>query len=146
LLDLGAEPFLIASALTSIVGQRIARKICPQCREEYDPDEAIVKDIHEVLGGLLPADKPIKLYRGKGTLNGQACQTCGGAKYFGRQGIFEVFPVSDVIARLVLKRAPMKEIETEAIKEGMITMKQDGYLKALEGSTSLEEVLRVAQD
>jgi type II secretory ATPase GspE/PulE/Tfp pilus assembly ATPase PilB-like protein len=60
--------------------------------------------------------------------------------------VFEVFSVSDVIARLILKRASMKEIENEAVAEGMITMKQDGYMKALEGVTSLEEVLRVAQD
>ena len=105
-----------------------------------------MKDIREVLGVLLPADKPIKLYRGKGTINGQPCQTCNGATYLGRLGVFEVFTVSDVIGKLILKRAPMKEIEDEAIKEGMMTMKQDGYMKALEGITSLEEVLRVAQD
>lgn len=146
LLDLGAEPFLIASALSGIVGQRIARKICPQCKEEYTPDEAVMRDIKEVLGPLLPPDKPIKLYRGKGTINGIACQTCGGAMYFGRLGVFEVFSVSDAIGKLILKRAPMKDIEGQAISEGMMTMKQDGYMKALEGLTSLEEVLRVAQD
>ena len=146
LLDLGAEPFLIASALSGIVGQRIARKICPQCKEEYTPEEPVVKDIHEVLGNLLPAGKPITLYRGKGAIAGQPCQTCSGATYFGRLGVFEVFTVSDVIGKLILKRATMKEIENEAISEGMITMKQDGYMKALEGATSLEEVLRVAQD
>jgi type IV pilus assembly protein PilB len=146
LLDLGAEPFLVASALTGIVGQRIARRICSQCKEEYTPDEAVTKDIRDNLGTLLPPDKDIKLYRGKGTINGQPCQTCGGATYFGRLGVFEVFPVSDVIGRLILKRASVNEIEEQAVQEGMITMKQDGYLKALEGITSIEEVLRVAQD
>jgi len=147
LIDLGAEPFLIVSALNAVVGQRIARKICPTCKEEFTPEEAVVKDIREVLGNLIQADKEIKLYRGKGTLSdGSVCQTCQGLGYFDRIGIFEAFVVSDVIAKLTLSRAPMHDIEEQAKKEGMITMKQDGYIKALEGTTTLEEVLRVAQD
>lgn len=146
LLDLGAEPFLIASALSGIVGQRIARKVCPQCREEYTPDDAIAADMRAVLGTLLPADKKITLFRGKGTINNQPCSTCNGAKYYGRIGVFEVFPVTDSIGKLILRRAPMNEIEQQVIIDGMTTMKQDGYLKALEGITSIEEVLRVAQD
>jgi type IV pilus assembly protein PilB len=146
LLDLGAEPFLVASALSAVVGQRIARRICPQCKEEYVPDDAVIKDIQEALGTLLPQKKEMKLYRGKGTINGQPCQSCGGSTYLGRIGIFEVFPISDVIGRLVLKRSALNDIEEQAVKEGMITMKQDGYLKVLDGVTSIEEVLRVAQD
>jgi len=146
LLDLGAEPFLIASALSAVAGQRIARKVCPTCKEEFTPDSAVVEDIRNVLGDLLPKDKPVKLYRGTGVVNGGACQTCGGAKYIGRIGVFEVFPVTDAISKLTLTRAPMKDIERQAISEGMITMKQDGYLKATEAVTTLEEVLRVAQD
>lgn len=146
LMDLGAEPFLIASALSGIVGQRIARKICPQCREEFTPDEAIITDMRAVLGQLIPADKPIILYRGKGTVNNAPCPSCNGAKYYGRVALFEVFPVSDTIGKLIMKRAAMNEIEAQVIKDGMITMKQDGYLKSLEGITTIEEVLRVAQD
>ncbi len=146
LLDLGAEPFLVASALNAVVGQRIARKVCPTCKEEYTPDGAVIDDIRAVLGDLIPKDKPIKLYRGTGTVNGQPCQTCNGAKYVGRIGIFEVFPVNDAISKLILTRAPMKTIEQQAIADGMISMKQDGYLKAVEAVTTLEEVLRVAQD
>lgn len=146
LMDLGAEPFLIASALSGIVGQRIARKICPQCREEFTPDEAIVTDMRAVLGQLIPADKPIVLYRGKGVINNAPCPSCNGAKYYGRVALFEVFPVSDTIGKLIMKRAAMNEIESQVIKDGMVTMKQDGYLKSLEGITTIEEVLRVAQD
>jgi type IV pilus assembly protein PilB len=146
LLDLGAEPFLVASALSAIVGQRIARKICPNCKEEYTPEEEVIKDIRTVLGGLIPPDKKIVLYRGSGKTNDTTCETCGGSGYHGRIGVFEVFAVSDHISKLILSRSPMKEIETQAISEGMITMKQDGYLKALEAVTTLEEVLRVAQD
>lgn len=146
LIDLGAEPFLVASALNAMVGQRIARRICPSCKEEYTPDPAVAADITAVVGPLWPSDKPMVLYKGKGTVNGSPCESCGGSGYLGRLGIFEVFPVTDEISRLTLARAPMKDIERQAVKEGMITMKQDGYLKALEGQTTLEEVLRVAQD
>ena len=137
---------MIASALSGIVGQRIARKICPQCREEYTPDDTIAADIRSVLGQLIPKDKPIILFRGKGMINNQPCTSCNGSKYYGRVAMFEVFPISDTIGKLIMKRAAMSEIEDEVIKEGMITMKQDGYLKALEGVTTIEEVLRVAQD
>ena len=146
LLDLGAEPFLIVSSINCVVGQRIARKICPTCKEEYDPEEAVKKDLTDVLGAFLPKDTPMKLYRGTGTVNGVACTACIGAGYFGRIGIFEVLPISIEIAKLISTRASMEDIETVAIRDGMITMKQDGYMKALEGTTTIEEVLRVAQD
>ena len=120
--------------------------MCPTCREEYEPDSAVAEDIRKVLGKLLPADKKIVLYRGKGSVNGSPCQACGGSGYLGRMGIFEVFPVGDAISKLILQRAPMAEIEKQAIEGGMMTMKQDGYQKAIEGVTTLEEVLRVAQD
>jgi type IV pilus assembly protein PilB len=146
LLDLGAEPFLIVSSLNCVVGQRIARKICPTCKEEYDPQDSVKKDMMDVLGVFGPKDKQIRLYRGKGTVTGTACAACGGAGYLGRIGIFEVFPVSVDIARLIATRASTEDIETVAVKEGMITMKQDGYMKVLEGVTTIEEILRVAQD
>ncbi len=146
LLDLGAEPFLIVSSLSAVVGQRIARKICSTCKEEFAPDEATKKDITDVLGPLLPKDKNIVLYRGKGTINGQPCTACGGSGYLGRIGVFEVLPVSGEISKRIAARASMKDIEDAAVAEGMMTMKQDGYIKAMEGTTSLEEVLRVAQD
>jgi type IV pilus assembly protein PilB len=146
LIDLGAEPFLVVSALNAIVGQRIARKICPTCKEEYKPEEEVVKSVREVLGNLLGADKEVTLYRGKGTVGNAPCSSCQGTGYLGRIGIFEVFTMTDPISRLTLSRSPMRDIEDQAIKEGMITLKQDGYVKALEGTTSIEEVLRVAED
>lgn len=147
LIDLGAEPFLVASALNAVIGQRITRKICPACKMEYDPDDAVKKQIHDALGPLLSSDKVIKLYRGRSVDNEDTkCDTCNNTGYLGRIGIFEVFPVTDTMNSLILKRAPTHEIEKIAIQEGMITMKQDGFLKALEGITTLEEVLRVAQD
>ncbi len=146
LLDLGAEPFLIVSSLNCVVGQRIARKICPTCKEEYDPEEAVKKDITGVLGVLLSKETPIKLYRGTGIVNGAPCSACVGTGYLGRLGIFEVLPVSMEVARLIAIRASMDTIQQAAVKEGMMTLKQDGYMKVIEGITTIEEVLRVAED
>lgn len=143
-LDLGAEPFLLASSLNAVVGQRILRKICPSCRETVMPPDILVADIKNVLGRLLPEEKTqpgqLQLFRGKG------CQECEGTGFLGRIGIFEVLPVSDGISKLILSHTDANEVERKAVEEGMITMKQDGYLKAIEGVTTIEEVLRVAQD
>jgi len=128
------------------VGQRIARKVCPTCKEAYAPDEAVKKDVETVLGALLPKNKSIELYRGTGKVNGAPCSACGSTGYLGRIGIFEVLPVSTEISKLISTRASMEDIQNVAVKEGMMTLKQDGYIKALEGTTTIEEVLRVGQD
>lgn len=146
LIDLGAEPFLLASALTVVVGQRIARRVCPTCKVEYTPDAVVMEDLKKIVGSLWSTEKSMVLYHGKGEVNGNPCETCSSTGYVGRTGIYEVFPVTDAISKMMLSRSPMKDIENKAIEEGMITMKQDGYLKALEGITTIEEVLRVAQD
>lgn len=140
LLDLGAPAFLLASSINCIVGQRVARRICEGCKEEYLAPPAVLKDIQNVLGKLFPKDGKVKLYKGKG------CPECNNTGYVGRVGIFEVLPISEKIARLTLEHSPASVIEKQAVEEGMITMKQDGYLKALEGMTTIEEILRVAQD
>ncbi len=140
LLDLGAEPFLLASAMTCIVSQRVLRKICPSCKEEYTPPSEVAEDIKKVLGSLYQGKERMKLYRGK------KCPECNNSGYLGRVGIFEVLPVTEKIARLCLERAAAGAVEKQSLEEGMITMKQDGYLKVLEGITSIEEVLRVAQE
>ena len=140
LLDLGAESFLLASTMNAILGQRIVRKICTFCKTEYVPPAPILEEMKQVLGKYYPVGQTIKLYKGKG------CDQCGGSGYLERVGIFECLPVSEKIASLVLQRADSGTMEKEAIAEGMITMKQDGYLKVLQGVTSVEEVLRVAQE
>ena len=138
LLDMEMEPFLLASSMTCIVGQRICRKVCESCKEAYEPAAAVVADVKKVLGPLLMTTK-IQFYRGK------KCAECNGTGYSGRIGIFEVLPVTEKIGRLILEHSPSSKIETEAKLNGMIDMKQDGYLKTLEGVTTLEEVLRVAE-
>lgn len=141
LLDLGAESFLLASTMNALVGQRIVRKICDHCKEAYPAPPQIIKEIKDVLGKLFTiAEQDAKLYRGKG------CQYCGDTGYIGRIGIFEVLSVTEKIGHLVLQKSDTESIETEAVAEGMITMEQDGYLKVLQGITSIEEVIRVAQE
>jgi type II secretory ATPase GspE/PulE/Tfp pilus assembly ATPase PilB-like protein len=143
LLDLGAETFLLASSITCVVGQRICRRICPHCKEAYEPKESLVKDIKQVLGPLAtPFEKngTFQIYRGA------KCAECNGTGYLDRVGIFEVLPITEKIGRLILERSPASQIEKLARDDGMIVMKQDGYLKVLEGVTSIEEVLRVAQE
>jgi len=141
LIDMKVEPFLLVSSLNAVVAQRVVRRICPSCKEEYTPPPEVVKDIEKVLGPLWDEEKKKnpKLYRGKG------CQECNGTGYYGRIGIFEVFLVDDKISRLILQKAVASEIQKAAVAAGMVTMVQDGYLKALEGITTIEEVLRVAK-
>lgn len=139
LLDMGMEPFLLASAINAVEGQRILRKVCPYCRVAYTPPAEVMDNIKYVLGSLMPKNA-FQLFKGQG------CKECGNLGYLGRTGIYEVLVVTDKIMKLVLERASTTEIEKQAVSEGMMTLKQDGYLKALEGATTLEEVLRVAQD
>ncbi len=142
LLDMQAEPYLLASTITAIVGQRVARKVCEACKKSIVPTTEVVEDMKKVLGKMWPyADgEEVKLSIGEG------CKVCNNSGYVGRLGIFEVLPITEKIGRLILERVPATDIEKEAVEEGMITMKQDGYLKVIEGITSLEEVLRVAQE
>lgn len=141
LLDLGAERFLLTSTINGVLGQRIVRKICTHCKEAYPPPPALISEMQAVLGKLFPANAAeAKFYKGKG------CSECGNSGYMGRVGIFEVLSVSDKISQLILEHPDSVSIEKQAIAEGMITMKQDGYRKVLDGTTTIEEVLRVAQE
>lgn len=143
LIDLGAEPFLISSVLNAVVAQRICRRICQTCKITYQPPEITEQNIKQVLGQLLPKpyqkDKPIILAKGEG------CPDCNFTGYLGRIAIFEVLKISPTINRMILQQATARDIENQAQHEGLILMKQDGYLKALEGITTIEEVMRVAE-
>ncbi|KKS85312.1 MAG: Type II secretion system protein E (GspE) [Candidatus Gottesmanbacteria bacterium GW2011_GWA1_43_11] len=139
LLDLGAEPFLVTSALNCVIGQRIVRRICAACKEEFEPPQEVIDDMRQVLGKMMAAGA-VTLFHGKG------CVICNKTGYQGRVGIFEVLPISEKIGKMILERVSSGDIERQAISEGFITMKEDGYVKVLEGVTTIEEVLRVAQD
>lgn len=143
LIDLGGEPFLIASVLNASVGQRICRRVCRFCKIQEQVAEEVAADIRHTLGDLLPKKfqngEPIILSKGKG------CPECNYTGYLERIAIFEVLRISPTINRMILSHPNAKDILEQAKKEGFITMKQDGYLKALEGITTIEEVLRVAE-
>lgn len=146
LLDMGAEPFLLASSITVVMAQRVLRKIAPM-KEEYTPPPEVEEDFKKVLGPLYDGwvkahgkeGKPLTLWRG---IKSKDNNDSG---YEGRVAIFEVMRMNDKITRLILEHRPASEIETQALSDGMLLMKQDGYLKVLDGITTIEEVLRVAQ-
>ncbi len=140
LLDMGAEPYLLASSITCIVAQRVVRKIHDECKEGYTPEPKIVQEMSQLLGDLWKPTADSKLYKGKGD------HDCGNSGYYGRIGLFETLPVTEKISKLILERKSTADIEKQAKEEGMITLKQDGYLKVAEGITTVEEVLRVAQE
>lgn len=154
LLDMGAEPFLLASSMTAAIGQRVLRKVCESCKTPYVPDAAMVADVKKVLGNLYDGwvksnPEKVELAKKNGTeflfYKGSGCEKCGHSGYLGRMGIYEVLRISEKIAKLILERADAATVEKAAMEDGMIIMKQDGYLKVLDGVTSIEEVIRVAQ-
>ena len=142
LIDLGAESFLIASVLTAILAQRISRKICPYCKITYQASPEVTANIKTVLGHLFPKkyeSNTITLSKGKG------CHECNQTGYLGRVAIFEILKVTTAINQHILHQESAEEIEKTAKKEGFIKMVEDGYLKVLDGVTTMEEVLRVAE-
>lgn len=157
LLDMGIEPFLIASTVRAVIGQRLVRRIGEE-RLDYKSDAAETAAIEATLGHLLPekAEDVSKIAADLGykslPLRGQKAYTLFKGKdgpeapggYKGRMGLYEVFSITDNIQNLILKRATSAEIQKAAVAEGMVTMRQDGYLKALAGLTTLAEVNRVA--
>lgn len=143
LTDLGAEPFLIASVLSIAMAQRIVRRICDNCKESFIPPPEIQTTIKEVLGPLLPMEykngQQIQLMRGK------KCEECNNSGYKGRIGIYEILKSSPEVNNLIIKESSSQLIVEQAQKEGMALMKQDGFLKALEGITTIEEIMRVTE-
>ena len=146
LIDMGIEPFLLASTINVVAAQRLTRKICDNCKMEYIASDEQIEEIEKVLSNVSGFDftkllgqnnNKLVLYKGKG------CPECGDSGYRGRIGIFEAFSVNEEIMGLISDSAVANDIEKLAVGNGMITMIQDGYLKVLEGSTTIEEVLRV---
>lgn len=142
LIDLGAEPFLISSVLNAVVAQRIVRKIDPEKSQLYTPGPELQANIREVLGDLVPE----KYKQDMSTLQLRKASDTGGtdSSYHGRLGIYEVIKITRGVERLIVKNSTASEIHDQALADGVITMTQDGYLKAIEGVTTIEEVLRVS--
>ena len=179
LLDMGIEPFLIASTVRAVVGQRLVRRLCVDCREIYEPDAPVLKQIDEIFhtddpavmkqvhglekealdGGigktntsktskLSTADlsttetKITKLWK----VHDDGCDSCGHLGYRGRMGIYEVLGISPTIQRLIVGNSTSEIIQDQAVKDGMVIMQIDGFIKALRGQTTIEEILRVTSE
>ena len=144
--NLMVERTLIPPALNAVIAQRLVRKLCPHCREKYQPSPDIREAIEQGLAlispkaKITPPEKVEYLYKAVG------CQECFGTGYHGRTGIFEIFSMDDAIEKLVLQDATSYDIRKAAMEQGMITLLQHGLLKMLAGTTSLDEVQRVAGD
>jgi type IV pilus assembly protein PilB len=132
LIDMGVEPFLISSTLEAVLGQRLLRSICPNCRTTYQPSEDLLAQIE-----ISRRDIGQKIfYYGKG------CETCNQTGYKGRKGIYELMRITDPIRELINERAPAVALKQKAIELGMITLRQDGLRSAFAGDTTIDEVLK----
>jgi type II secretory ATPase GspE/PulE/Tfp pilus assembly ATPase PilB-like protein len=133
LADMGVEPFLISASMVGSLAQRLARKICPNCKEEFMPQrELLLRFGHD------PKLHPdVKFYRGRG------CDRCRQTGYKGRLGIYELMRINDEIAEMIVRRAPLAELKEAARANGMHTLQEDGFRKCKDGITTVEEVMRV---
>jgi type IV pilus assembly protein PilB len=167
LLDMGLEPFNVASALNLVLAQRLLRRICNNCRTQYEPtdeelagakvtrattlrdlrftDEAIAnakaKATKEALAGLQHATLDTAIGE-LGFFKGAGCDTCAGTGLKGRQGVYEVMPMSQKIRRLIIMNAGAAEIRDGAVEEGMLTLRMDAWMKVLKGITTMEQMIR----
>lgn len=173
LLDMGVEPFLIASTVRVAIGQRLVRRLCPDCQEEYTPDAtaiariktnfgienapdfARVHDLEEqaLKGGIGAKDSGKRSTSGLSTnaktilrlwkAHENGCNSCNHSGYRGRMGVYEVLSNNSGVQKLIMSSAPSENLEAQAIQDGMVTMQMDGLIKALRGQTTVEEIMRV---
>jgi type IV pilus assembly protein PilB len=176
LLDMSIEPFLIASTVRAVVGQRLVRRLCPLCRKSYEPEEVTLKQIYSTfnikdtanmqkihqlelkaiedgIGKSATGAKDAKSVNAPSTsetkilrlwsANPEGCNECGHNGYHGRIGVYEALDNTEEIQKLIVGNGTSEVIQNQAIKEGMITMQTDGFIKALRGQTTIEEILRV---
>jgi type IV pilus assembly protein PilB len=134
LIEMGVEPYLVASALDSVVAQRLARQLCEHCKQAYQPTEAELEQAGFPEDSLKSIEK---LYRPEG------CSRCAKTGYRGRIGLYEVMTMTEGIELMAVERRPSDDIRRLAIEQGMVTLRQDGQIKAVDGLTSLEEIYRV---
>ncbi len=132
LIDMGVEPFLISSTLEAVLGQRLLRSICPGCRADYEPNDALLAQLEISRRDI--GEK--KFYYGKG------CDACNHTGYKGRIGIYELMKITDPVRELINERAPTVILKQKAIELGMVTLRQDGLRSIFAGDTTIEEVLK----
>jgi general secretion pathway protein E len=135
LIDMGIEPFLVASSVIAIVAQRLVRVLCPRCKEPYEPDTE----------SLIDAGIPRNAVNGQPIYRRKGCNSCMNTGYRGRTGIFEIMIMDEGVKKLILRTSDSNQINDEAVRGGMSTLVQDGARRVLEGITTIEEVLRVTR-
>src|SRR5262249_28967925 len=131
LIDMGIEPFLVGSTVEAVMAQRLVRTICPECKVAYEPTE------HDVPSDFPRSGDKLELWKGAG------CPACRQTGYRGRQGIFELMVTGDAIRDMCVQRVNASVIRNQALKQGMLTLRQDGWRKVQMGLTTIEEVARV---
>lgn len=168
LLDMGIEPFLIASTVKAVIGQRLVRRLCMNCRQEYTPNEEEIKYITEMfkintesikkihnleeqafedkIGGDTPMGSTYSGIEHLWRPNPEGCDKCGHNGFKGRVGIYEVLGISIPIQKMITANATSNDIQDQAISEGMVTMQMDGLIKSLRGITTVDEVLRATRE
>ena len=135
LADMGVEPYLISSCLEGVIAQRLVRRVCPSCRQPMTPEDKVLEEMRRIYPDRMEG---AEFYEGRG------CPVCNYSKYRGRCAISEVMMMTDAIRALVVGRQPANIIKETAIREGMYTLRQDGWMRVLQGRTSVDEVYRVA--
>jgi len=148
MIDMGIEPFLVASSINLVIAQRLVRKICPYCAEEITFSKEVEKEVEETLKSVKNFN--IEKYRNKsGRLKfykGKGCTRCNNEGYHGRINIFETLEITDQMKDIITTGCKIEKVKEEFIRQGMIEIIGDGYIKALKGITTLEEVLRAARE
>ncbi len=145
-LSMGVKPFLLAPALNAVIGQRLVRRIHDACKVETQLNEEQTKKVKTILGALSPDSGEQRDLEKLSFSKGKGCDACGGSGYKGRVGIYEIFTMSPEIEKVILSgNVSEYQMQDIAVKQGMITMAQDGLLKALDGLTTVEEVLAAAE-
>jgi type II secretory ATPase GspE/PulE/Tfp pilus assembly ATPase PilB-like protein len=142
LVDLDIKPFLIVGAINIIMAQRLVRKLCQQCRQEFVPDAELMQRAVSLLE-TIPASSGISLPSDKKFYTSKGCAACANLGYKGRIGIYEVLSMTPALETLILREASISALRQQAVSDGMLTMAQDGVLKALDGTTDIYEVFRV---
>jgi len=148
LIDMKVEPFLISSSLSTIVAQRLVRRICEHCKEPQEVPDATRAEVLTILKNASQSafpkefslDKPITFYHGRG------CVRCGNSGYKGRMVVAEVIEVTEQLQMIITSGSKLQDIKAEAKRQGVLTMKEDGFLKTALGYTTVEEVLRATQE
>jgi type IV pilus assembly protein PilB len=146
LIDMGVEPFLLASTINVAAAQRLVRRVCDNCRKPYQATSEEVSKIAQILGSIKGFNLTNILNKNGGKLiltKGQGCDACSNSGYKGRIGIFEVLTITERIRTMIISHEAAQTIEKAALEDGMTTMQQDGFVKVLEGITTIEEILRV---